>query len=145
MNMATSAALLKNERRVRLGLIGGGGNGLICPVHRVAAQFDGHIELVAGVLSSYPEQLLAAANELRLPRGYLTVADMSAGEASRSDAVDAVAIAIPNDSHAEFAELALRAGLDVICDKPITNGRVSARRIASLVAETAGWVDCETT
>lgn len=113
-------------RRVRLGLIGGGGEALIGPVHRIAARLDDRLELVAGVLSSRPEQSVAQAAALSLPRGYADVPAMLAAEALLPDGIDAVAIMTPNDSHFRFAEMALDAGLDVICDKPLTNDLDSA-------------------
>jgi predicted dehydrogenase len=113
-------------RRVRLGLVGGGGASLIGPVHRVAARFDDCFEIAAGVLSSNPERSLAEARVLGLPRGYADMATMLAEEAKRPDGIDAVAIMTPNDSHQAYTEMALAAGLDVICDKPLTNDLESA-------------------
>jgi predicted dehydrogenase len=133
--MAINPVLQKLGRRVRLGLIGGGGSALIGPVHRAAAQLDDRIEVVAGVLSSNPERALQQAKETGVRRGYGSVSDMIAAEAKMADGIDAVSIATPNDSHAQFAEMALVAGLDVICDKPLTNDVESARRVAAAVAQ----------
>jgi predicted dehydrogenase len=108
-------------RRVRLGLIGGGGIALIGPVHRISARLDDRFEICAGVLSSDPARSLADAATLRIPRGYPDVATMIAEEAERTDGIDAVSIMTPNDSHHAYAAMALDAGLDVICDKPLTN------------------------
>ena len=108
-------------RRVRLGLVGGGGNALIGPVHRIAARLDDRFELCAGVFSSDPARSIAEATKLRIARGYPDMATMIAEEAKRPDAIDAVAIMTPNDSHHAYAAMALDAGLDVICDKPLTN------------------------
>jgi predicted dehydrogenase len=122
----STPALAKLGRRVRLGLIGGGGGALIGPVHRVAARLDECFDIVAGALSSNKEKALSEAARLGLPRGYEGVAAMIAGEAARSDGIDAVAIMTPNDSHHGYAALALDAGLDVICDKPLTNDLASS-------------------
>ena len=116
-------------RRIRLGLVGGAGGALIGPVHRIAARLDDRFALVAGVLSSRPERSLAEAEALGL-RGYPDVPAMLAGEAARPDGIEAVAIATPNSSHAHLAGLALDAGLDVICDKPLTNDLQSAVALA---------------
>ena len=116
-------------RRVRLGLVGGGGGALIGPVHRIAARMDDRFELVAGVLSSRPDRAVAEAAALGL-RGYPDLPAMLAGEAARPDGIEAVSIVTPNDSHAALAALALDAGLDVICDKPLTNDAASARALA---------------
>lgn len=132
--MTANPVLKKLGRRVRLGVIGGGGSAMIGPVHRMAAQLDDRIEVVAGVLSSDPERALQQAKDVGLRRGYGTVAAMIASEAKRDDGIDAVSITTPNDSHAAFAEMALAAGLDVICDKPLTNDVASARHLADSVA-----------
>ena len=116
-------------RRIRLGLVGGAGGALIGPVHRIAARLDDRFALVAGVLSSRPERSVAEAEALGL-RGYPDVPAMLAGEAACPDGIEAVAIATPNSSHAHLAGLALDAGLDVICDKPLTNDLQSAVALA---------------
>ncbi len=116
--------------RLRLGLFGGAAGSLIGPVHRIAARMDDRFELIAGVLSSSPERSVEAARELGLPRGYADVPSMIASEAVRPDGIQAVAIMTPNDSHAGIAALALDAGLDVICDKPLTNDLASAMALA---------------
>jgi predicted dehydrogenase len=126
-------------RRVRLGLVGGGGEALIGPVHRIAARLDDRFELVAGVLSSDPERGRVQAEAIGLPRAYPDVPAMIAAEAQRADGIDAVAIATPNDSHARFAHMAMDAGLDVICDKPLTNDLDSALALLAK-ARAAGLV-----
>jgi predicted dehydrogenase len=119
--MVISASSSSLGRRVRLAVVGGGGNALIGPVHRIAARLDDRFEICAGVLSSDPARSIADATALHIPRGYADMATMIAEEARRSDPIDAVAIMTPNDSHHRYAAMALDAGLDVICDKPITN------------------------
>src|SRR4051812_13203544 len=49
--------------------------------------------------------------------------------------MDAVAIMSPNDTHYRFSAAALDAGLDVVCDKPVTHDLAQAR---DLVARTHG-------
>lgn len=123
----TVPAIAKLGRRVRLGLIGGGGNALIGPVHRVAARLDECFDVVAGVPSSIPDKAIAEAKRLGLARGYASAAEMFAAETARGDGIDAVAIMTPNDSHYELSARALDSGLDVICDKPLTNDFATAR------------------
>lgn len=119
--MVISASSNSLGRRVRLAVVGGGGNALIGPVHRIAARLDDRFEICAGVLSSDPARSVADATALHIPRGYADMATMIAAEAGRPDSIEAVAIMTPNDSHHRYAAMALDAGLDVICDKPITN------------------------
>jgi predicted dehydrogenase len=130
-------------RRIRLALVGGGGHALIGPVHRIAARLDDHFEICAGVLSSDPARSIADAAKLYIPRAYTDVATMIVEEARRSDPIDAVAIMTPNDSHHAYAAMALDAGLDVICDKPITNDLASALNLVER-ARARGLVFCLT-
>jgi predicted dehydrogenase len=139
----TTAAIQKLGRRLRLGLVGGAGGALIGPVHRLAARLDDCFELAAGVLSSDPARSRAEAARLGIARGYGDLEEMLAAEAKRDDGIDAVAIMTPNDSHAHYAELALKAGLDVICDKPLTNDFETSRALAAL-AKTKGRALCVT-
>src|ERR1700730_14565115 len=54
-------------------------------------------------------------------------------ERMRPDGIDAVTIVTPNDTHYPFAVAALDAGLDVVCDKPVTH---DFRQACDLVART---------
>jgi predicted dehydrogenase len=126
-------------RRIRLGFIGGGGASLIGPVHRAAARLDDRYDIVAGVLSSDASRALEAAAAIGLPRGYGNVSEMIAAERARGDGIDAVVVVTPNDSHFEYVSQALAAGLDVMCDKPLTNELSSARQLAAL-AKSSGCI-----
>ena len=112
----------KFGRPLRLAVIGGGPDSWIGRMHRGAAEMDGWFRVTAGVFSSDPARSRTAGAALGLApaRSYGTVADMLAGERSLGDGVDAVAIMTPNDSHYAYAAAALDAGLDVVCDKPVT-------------------------
>lgn len=120
-------------RRIRLGVIGGGGEGLIGPVHRIAARLDDFYEIVAGVLSSDPEKAAREAQRLGLSRSYPSVEAMLAAEGPRGDRIDVVAIMTPNDTHVDYCAQALKAGFHVICDKPLANDLSDARRLVSLI------------
>jgi len=133
------------EQPLRLGMIGGASGALIGPVHRRAAAYDGRFVLAAGVLSSDPVRARAEGPKVGIAadRAYGTVEEMLAAEARRPDGIEAVAIVTPNDSHYRFASAALAAGLDVICDKPLTNRLAEALDLADIVART-GLVFCLT-
>jgi predicted dehydrogenase len=123
-------------RRIRLGMVGGGEGAFIGAVHRIAARLDDHYELVAGALSSEPARALRSAEAIGLPRAYADYATMAREEAARPDGIEAVAIVTPNDQHAPAAEAFLRAGVHIICDKPVTTTLADARRLKALVQET---------
>ncbi|MDH4450855.1 MAG: Gfo/Idh/MocA family oxidoreductase [Rhodoferax sp.] len=110
-------------RRLRLALIGGGPGSFIGATHRQAARLDDRFEFVGAALSSRPDACRAAGQSLGLPadRCYPDGATLIAQEAQRPDGAEVVAIMTPNDSHYHFSMLALDHGMDVICDKPMTN------------------------
>ena len=126
------------NRRLRLGMVGGGPGAFIGAVHRIAARMDDRYELVAGALSSDAERGRAGARELRIPadRCYATFREMAAAEAKRDDRIDAVAIVTPNDVHYPAATVFLEAGTHVICDKPVTTTVQDAVELAKLVERT---------
>jgi predicted dehydrogenase len=139
-----SSAFAHFGRPIRLGLIGGS-HGFIGPVHRTAARLDGRFVLTAGVMSSDPERGRAAgkAAGLATERCYPDVAAMLLAEAARPDGIEAVAIMSPNGHHAGAAGAALAAGLDVVCDKPLTTRLEDAEALVRQVAQT-GLVFCTT-
>ena len=51
---------------IRYGMVGGGPDAFIGPVHRMAAALDGQLTLVAGAFSSDAERSRQAGEELRL-------------------------------------------------------------------------------
>jgi predicted dehydrogenase len=76
-------------------------------------------------------------------RGYADVATMIAAEKLRDDGIDAVAIMSPNDTHYPYCVAALDAGLDVICDKPVSTTAAEARDLMAL-AQAKNRVLCVT-
>ena len=132
-------------RRLRLAVIGGGPGSFIGAMHRQAARLDDRYEIVTGILSSDLEKSKKAALELGLDRNrsYTSVEEMLDKESAREDGADVVAIMTPNDSHYQYAMLALERGFDVICDKPMTNTLEEAEALHKKVQET-GLVFCLT-
>lgn len=122
-------------RRLRMGLIGGGPGSFIGPVHRLAAEMDREIELVAGAFSSSAERSRMAGEHYRIDpaRAYADIATMIAQETARTDGIDFVAITTPNHMHLPAARAALEAGLAVICDKPATTTLAQAHELAAII------------
>jgi len=122
-------------RRLRMGMIGGGPGAFIGPVHRIAAELDREIELVAGAFSSDAERSRQAGTAYRIDpdRAYPSVEALIAGERARPDPIDFVTIASPNWHHLPAAKLALDAGIAVLSDKPATATLGEARRLAEIV------------
>ena len=122
-------------RRVRLGMVGGGQGAFIGGVHRMAARLDDRYELVAGALSSDAARATVSAAELHIAaeRSYADYRDMARKEAAREDGIDAVAIVTPNHLHGRIATAFLDAGIDVVCDKPLTSTLDEALELVQLV------------
>ncbi|ARU01901.1 Gfo/Idh/MocA family protein [Yoonia vestfoldensis] len=123
---------------LKLGMVGGGRGAFIGGVHRIAARLDGHWELVAGAFSSDPKRAATSAAELGIAaeRSYGSFVEMAKAEAARPDCIDAVAIVTPNHLHVPVATAFLRAGIPVICDKPLATTVKDAEALVLLVAET---------
>ena len=57
---------MSQQRKLRMGMVGGGPGAFIGPVHRIAAEMDGKIELVAGAFSQSPERSRTAGESFRI-------------------------------------------------------------------------------
>lgn len=125
------------QRRIRLGMVGGGAGAFIGAVHRIAARLDDQYELVAGALSSTPEKSVASGRELGLDpqRCYGSFKEMAIREAKLKNGIEAVAIVTPNHVHFEAAREFLKRGIHVICDKPLTSTLSDARKLKKLAEE----------
>lgn len=123
-------------RRLRMGMIGGGPGSFIGPIHRIAAELDREIELVAGAFSSDAGRSMEAGEFYRIDpaRAYPSVEAMLAAEKARDDGIDFVSIVSPNFHHLPAARAALAAGFSVISDKPATATLPEARELADCVA-----------
>jgi predicted dehydrogenase len=120
-----------------MGLVGGGPGAFIGPVHRLAAEMDGKIEMVAGAFSSSPERSAEAGRRFGIDpaRAYASWQKMIAEEPKRSDPIDFVVIATPNNLHLPVAKAAIEAGIPVMSDKPATATYDEALALEALVAK----------
>jgi len=135
--MPIDASNQRQNRRLRLGMVGGGPGAFIGAVHRIAARLDDRYELVAAALSSDPERSLSGAKELHIPRAYRSFEEMAAAESKRPDGIEVVSIVTPNNLHHAPAKAFLEAGIHVICDKPLTTTLGDALDLAATVKQTA--------
>src|SRR5579862_4501651 len=128
---------MAEARKLRMGLAGGGPGAFIGPVHRIAAELDGRIELVAGAFSSSPEKSRAAGESFRidLSRAYASYEEMLRAEKTRKDGIDFVVIATPNNLHLPMARAALEAGIPVVSDKPATATYAEVLELEKVVAK----------
>jgi predicted dehydrogenase len=133
------------NRKLRMGMVGGGRGAFIGAVHRMAANLDGKIELVAGAFSSSPEKSKLSGEDFFLDpdRVYGSYQEMAEKESAREDKIDFVSIVVQNHLHFDVAKTFLEAGFNVICDKPMTRTLDEARALRDIVNET-GQVFCLT-
>jgi predicted dehydrogenase len=135
------------NRKLRMGMIGGGKNAFIGAVHRIAANMDGLIELVCGAFSSHPDNARESGRALFLPddRIYLSFEEMFDKESRLppDKRMDFVVIVTPNHLHFAPAILALEKGFHVVLDKPMTFSLPEALQLEKKVKET-GLLICLT-
>ena len=112
------------NRKLRMGMVGGGLDAFIGAVHRLAANMDGLIEVVCGALSIKEDVAKASGKALFLAedRTYLTFEEMIEKESKlpADKRMDFVTIVTPNFAHFAPAMLALDKGFHVVIEKPIT-------------------------
>ena len=126
------------QRKVRLGIVGGGPGSNIGETHRYAARLDDRYALVTGVFASDAERSrdFAATLGIALDRRYGSWQEMAEQEAQREDGLEVVSIITPNNSHYAIARAFLEQGIDVICDKPLTTDVEQALELMRLVRQT---------
>jgi len=125
------------NRKLRMGLVGGGQGAFIGRVHATAAVLDNRAALVAGALSSDPAKARASAPDYDIPasRAYGSYQEMAEKEAKlpAGERVDFVTVATPNHTHFEIARTFAEAGINVMCDKPLTIDLKQAEELAKVV------------
>ncbi len=135
------------NRKLRMGMVGGGKDAFIGAIHRYAALMDGLIEVSSGALSINPEVAKASGEMLFLPpeRTYLNFEEMMEKESkiSSDKRIDFVTIVTPNFAHFAPAMLALDKGFHVVIEKPIAFTIDEARQLKKKVEET-GLILCLT-
>lgn len=112
------------NKKIRYGMVGGGPDASIGPVHRYAARMDHEYELVCGVFSRDKTKSLKTAHEIGIDshRIYDSYEQMFAAEALLpfEQRAQVFSIVTPNHSHYPIAAAAIEKGFNVICEKPMT-------------------------
>lgn len=130
---------MKN-RKLRMGMVGGGSDAFIGAIHRRAAIMDNQIELVCGCFSVDPEISKSSGLSYFLPedRIYSTYQEMFEHEMTlpEGERMDFVTIVTPNRWHFEPAMMALERGFHVVVDKPMTFSLEEAKQLQKKVEET---------
>lgn len=127
-------------RKFNMGLIGGGHGSFIGKVHSIAACLDNRAEVVAGAFSSDPARSKASGADYGVDgrRAYGSYLEMVQEEIKLplGKRVDFVTIATPNHTHFPIAKAFCEAGINVICDKPMTFTLKEAEELQRIVEKT---------
>ena len=127
------------DRKLKMGMIGGGPGAFIGDVHRKASRLDGGIDLVAGAFDIDPRKSKQQGRELLLDpkRVYGTYEQMIEKELKlpEGERIDFVTITTPNNWHFPIARDFLKAGFHVMCEKPMTISAKEAKELVRLVTQ----------
>ncbi len=111
-------------KKIRLGIIGGGGDSLIGVLHRVASFINDNYEIVGAVFNPDYEQNIAFAKEIDVPtnRIYKDFDTLIEEELKlpEEDRIQVCSVLTPNFLHFPMAKKLLDNGFHVICEKPMT-------------------------
>lgn len=126
-----------------MGMVGGGRGAFIGAVHRMAANLDGKIELIAGNFSSNAEKSQLSGQDFFLnpSRVYASYEEMAEKEGALplGERIDFVSIVASNNLHFPVAKKFLENGIHVICEKPMTLSLDEAKELQAIV-EKSGLV-----
>ena len=122
---------------IRWAMVGGGRGSQIGYIHRSAALRDSTFVLVAGAFDLDPERGRAFGVGLGVvpERCYPDYQAMFEAESKRAGGIQAVSIATPNNTHFEICKAALKAGVHVVCEKPLCFTVEEAQELRKLAAD----------
>jgi predicted dehydrogenase len=109
-------------KKVRIGIVGAGNIGR-CHADSLQDTTGGEIAAICDV---HEGRAKALAKKIEAPQVYTDYRDMLA-----TGNVDAVWVCTPNNLHMPIALAAIRAGMDVVCEKPIAMNAREARRMVA--------------
>ncbi|OHB59571.1 MAG: oxidoreductase [Planctomycetes bacterium RBG_13_44_8b] len=128
---------MKFNRKLKMGMVGGGPGAFIGEVHRKASRMDGRIELVAGAFDINPRKSKQMGRELLLDprRVYGDYKQMIERELKlpEGERIDFVSITTPNNWHFPIARDFLKAGFHVMCEKPLVFNVKEAKELKQIV------------
>jgi len=128
---------MKLDRKLKMGMVGGGPGAFIGEVHRKASRMDGGIELVAGAFDINPRKSKQMGRQLCVDpkRTYNTYSEMIEKELKLpvGQRIDFVSVTTPNNWHFPIARDFLQAGFHVMCEKPMTFNVKEAKDLQKIV------------
>lgn len=125
------------NRKLRMGMVGGGRGAFIGTVHRMAATLDNKVELVCGAFSSDPQKSRDSGKDWFIPedRSYGSYQEMFDREKKLPEGqrMDFVSIVTPNNMHFPVCKAAIERGFHIVCDKPMTFDLKEAKDLEAMV------------
>ncbi|NNK68977.1 MAG: Gfo/Idh/MocA family oxidoreductase [Flavobacteriaceae bacterium] len=119
------------SNKIRLGILGGGGDSLIGVLHRVASAMYDRYQLVGGVFNPELQESIAFAEKIGIPtdRVYSDLDHLVSEELKlpAEERMQVVSVLTPNFLHFPMAKQLLENGFNVICEKPLTTTFEEAR------------------
>ena len=123
-------------KKIRLGILGGGGDSLIGVLHRVASHINDNYQIVGAVFNPDFEQNMAFAKEIDVPtnRIYKDFDTMVEEELKlpEDERIQVCSVLTPNFLHFPMAKKLLDNGFHVICEKPMTTTLEEAKILQDL-------------
>lgn len=118
-------------KRLKYAMVGGGKGSFIGPVHRAAIRLDDLADLEAGCFSRDEAANLEAGAALGVEKSRLYPDWKSLIEAEKGR-IDFIAVCTPNSSHYAITKAALEAGINVMCEKPLSVTSEEAKELEAL-------------
>ncbi len=122
---------------LKMGMVGGGPGSMIGDIHRLTAEATSKTKLMCGAFSSDLNKSRQKGNELGLDmnRVYASVEEMIDKELQlpEGERMDFIAITTPNHLPVAAANLALKSGFHVMCDKPLSINYQEALELKKVV------------
>lgn len=122
--------------KIRMGILGGGGDSFIGPVHRIASSMFDRFEIVGGVFNAKWEDNIRFAKKIGLneDRIYKDLEELLSKERSLPEdkRIEVVSVLTPNFLHFPMGKRLLEEGFHVICEKPLTTSYAEALELKKL-------------
>ena len=121
------------KNKIRLGILGGGGDSLIGIVHRIASSMHDSYKIIGGVFNPDYSENIKFAKEIGLNenRVYEDFEKMIEEELKleENERMQVVSILTPNFLHYPMAKKLLENNFNVICEKPMTTTYEEAQEL----------------
>ena len=124
------------SHKIRLGILGGGGDSLIGVVHRIASSMHDRYQITGGCFNPDIIQNKAFGAHIGVDpnRVYDTFEILIEEELKlpKEERMEVISVLTPNFLHFPMAKKLLESGFNVICEKPLTTTYAEAEILAKL-------------